>query len=313
MKILLVAPGEMKVPTDGWGAIETIVWEMSSHLKNQGHEIKILNSKNRFKHFSHYIIYNYDFVHIHYDEFVPLWLKFKRYLPIVQSKIFLTSHSPTFLATLSNPNPLLIYNLRKLSGVITLTESQKFALESLQIRASALGNGIDVNKYRFYKETNKRVLLLGKIEERKRQALVAQLESFSGLPIDFVGPFHETLKLSSKNHRVLGSWNRTEVVQNIGRYSALLIASECEGFPLVSLEALAAGVPVIGTFESIPEELRNINGVISTDFNSLPQQIVSILSKNIDVDQRKIMKERLSEMYSWDSLIKKYEEILNNA
>lgn len=44
MRLLLVGPGKMKIPNDGWGAVEIVIWQLKLHLMALGHMIDILNT-----------------------------------------------------------------------------------------------------------------------------------------------------------------------------------------------------------------------------------------------------------------------------
>ena len=48
MKIVLIGPGCMPIPSPGWGAVERIVWDyyqvLSSNIEDMGHEVHIINT-----------------------------------------------------------------------------------------------------------------------------------------------------------------------------------------------------------------------------------------------------------------------------
>ena len=46
MKIVLVAPGFKQFPPQGWGAVESIVWDYYENLSKLGHDIVIVNNTN---------------------------------------------------------------------------------------------------------------------------------------------------------------------------------------------------------------------------------------------------------------------------
>ena len=73
MKISIVGPGEMPIPPTGWGAIETLIWDMRNALISLGHEVQIINEQNLEKIIHMINEYRPDFVHIHYDNFITLY------------------------------------------------------------------------------------------------------------------------------------------------------------------------------------------------------------------------------------------------
>ena len=46
MKISIIGPGLMSIPPKGWGAVETLIWDMHNALIALGHEVDIVNVKD---------------------------------------------------------------------------------------------------------------------------------------------------------------------------------------------------------------------------------------------------------------------------
>ena len=44
MKISIVGPGLMPIPPKGWGAVESLIWDMANALKELGHSVQIINT-----------------------------------------------------------------------------------------------------------------------------------------------------------------------------------------------------------------------------------------------------------------------------
>jgi hypothetical protein len=44
MKIALIGPGIMPIPPDGWGAVESLIWDYAVELDELGHEGMIVNT-----------------------------------------------------------------------------------------------------------------------------------------------------------------------------------------------------------------------------------------------------------------------------
>ena len=46
MKISIIGPGLMSIPPKGWGAVETLIWDMRNALIELGHEVDIINLRD---------------------------------------------------------------------------------------------------------------------------------------------------------------------------------------------------------------------------------------------------------------------------
>ena len=44
MKISIIGPGLMPIPQKGWGAVESLIWDMANALKDLGQEVQIINT-----------------------------------------------------------------------------------------------------------------------------------------------------------------------------------------------------------------------------------------------------------------------------
>ena len=73
MKISIIGPGLMSIPPKGWGAVETLIWDMYNALIALGHEVDIVNVNNPREIIRRVNEYKPDFVHIHYDDWVGLY------------------------------------------------------------------------------------------------------------------------------------------------------------------------------------------------------------------------------------------------
>ena len=46
MKISIIGPGIMPIPPTGWGAVETLIWDMRNALIALGHDVDIINLRD---------------------------------------------------------------------------------------------------------------------------------------------------------------------------------------------------------------------------------------------------------------------------
>jgi hypothetical protein len=72
MRIVLIGPGIMPIPPTGWGAVEILIWDTKNALEQLGHEVHIVNTKDGRQIIDEINTFRPDFVHVHYDEFIPI-------------------------------------------------------------------------------------------------------------------------------------------------------------------------------------------------------------------------------------------------
>ena len=85
MKISIIGPGIMPIPPTGWGAVEILIWDSKNALEKLGHEVQIVNTKDGVEILKQINSFRPDFVHVQYDEFIPL-------IPYIQYPNAITSH-----------------------------------------------------------------------------------------------------------------------------------------------------------------------------------------------------------------------------
>ena len=73
MKISIIGPGLMPIPPKGWGAVQSLIWDMANALKDLGQEVQIINTTDGNKVLAAINEFNPDFVHINYDDFIVLY------------------------------------------------------------------------------------------------------------------------------------------------------------------------------------------------------------------------------------------------
>ena len=88
MKITLVAPGLMPIPPKGWGAVEILVADQAAMLQAAGHQVTIVNQRERTQALKEVVASQPDLVHIHYDEYIG-WAE-----EISCTSVMATSHYP---------------------------------------------------------------------------------------------------------------------------------------------------------------------------------------------------------------------------
>ncbi len=135
-----------------------------------------------------------------------------------------------------------------------------------------------------------------------------------------VGPLEENLKLKTKNLKLedkilfLGNVSNNEVPKYLGIADVFVRSSLSEGLGNSFLEAMAAGVPIIGTpVGGIPDFLRDGETGLFCEVRS-PKSIaekVKLILDDENLRQRLILqgKKLVEEKYDWDLVAQKMREI----
>ena len=241
MKIVLVGPGIMPIPPTGWGAVEILIWDTKNALEKLGHEVKIINTKDGRQIIDQINEFRPDFVHVHYDEFIPI-------IPYIQYPCAITSH----FGYLERPemfngyvNVLNAFTQIK-PNVFCLSEGIKNVYRVMSgIKDEKLfvtPNGVDTSRFRttdMPKYPN-RSIYLAKIDYRKRQHMFQSIDS-----LWFAGNIADNRFNTDKNY--LGEWSKEVLFKDLTDYGNLVLLSDGEAHPLVCMEALAAGLGVVVT------------------------------------------------------------------
>lgn len=171
-------------------------------------------------------------------------------------------------------NSFIEYEMRLFSNAdhfISISDTIKRELSHFykiaSSKISVIENGIDINKFSPKKGAliNFKVISVGRFVYRKgfQDLISASQEVCSKYPHAEIiiigdGPLKEKLREQiytqglENNVRLLDSTSNDEIINQLRKSSMFVIPSYYEGLPLVLLEALACGLPVVGT---------NINGI----------------------------------------------------
>jgi len=239
MKISIIGPGLMPIPPKGWGAVESLIWDMANALKDLGHEIQIINTTDPNKVLSSIKEFDPDFVHINYDDFIVLY-------PHIDKPKAMTSH----FGYLERPDMMNgyvnIFNKFQdmKPNVFCLSEGIKniyrifsnFPEEQLFVTP----NGVNIDAFDFKEEPAHphRSMYLAKVDYRKRQHLFQNIDSlwFAGNIVDE--------RYDTKNN-YLGEWSKEQLYKELTDYGNLVLLSDGEAHSLVIMEAFAAGLGVV--------------------------------------------------------------------
>jgi glycosyltransferase involved in cell wall biosynthesis len=256
----------MKMPAQGWGAVELLVWNQAAFFRSQGCEVAILNSWG-IKDWLTAILWQPTVIVNHYDVFAFRSFMISR---LTHRPLVSISH----YADLDKPSrwdfffEQYFHWFKKSDKIVALSPgTATFLRKSVsEDKVRVIPNGVPVKNFKGG-ESSGRLLYLGKVEPRKRQVETQLL----GLDhqIDFVGQvvderFHSLDNGAKLNF--LGPWTRSEVFDNIHKYAAICLFSVTEGDALVLYEAQAAGLGVFVTDGALGSQSLDLPWVVRVDF-----------------------------------------------
>ena len=237
MKIVLIGPGIMPIPPTGWGAVEILVWDTKIALEKLGHEVLIINTKNGREIIDQINNFKPDFVHVHYDEFIPI-------VPFIQYPNAITSH----FGYLERPKMFGGYTnvanefMRIKPNVFCLSEGiEKVYNVMFNVpNTFVTPNGVNVDEFNFVSDPEHpdRSIYLAKVDYRKRQHLFQSIDS-----LWYAGNIADDRFNTKKNY--LGEWSKDRLYNELTDYGNLVLLSDGEAHPLVCMEALASGLGVV--------------------------------------------------------------------
>ena len=301
MKIVLIGPGIMPIPPTGWGAVEILVWDTKVALEKLGHEVLIINTKNGREIIDKINTFRPDFVHVHYDEFVPI-------VPFIQYPNAITSHygyleRPKMFGgytNVANEFMRIKPNVFCLSEGIEKVYNVMFNIPNTFITP----NGVNVNEFNFVSdpEHSDRSIYLAKIDYRKRQHLFQSIDS-----LWYAGNIADDRFNTKKNY--LGEWSKDRLYNELTEYGNLVLLSDGEAHPLVCMEALVAGLGVVvcewgkANLDTTKEFITVIPEDKIEDISYVEEQIIK--NREYSVAHRDEIRE-YGEQFDWVKVIEKH-------
>jgi len=239
MRISIVGPNT-PIPPVGWGAVESLIWDMKLTLNDMGHDVQIINVGDPYDIVNKINQYRPDFVHINYDDWVGLY-------PYIQYPCSVTTH----FAYIERPEMMGPYKQRIFDlfskikpNVFGLSEGINQIYNKLadipEQRLYLNPNGVNLNAFKVSTKPKyiDRSIYLAKIDSRKRQHLFQNISS-----LYYAGNIADEKFDQTKNY--LGEWSKKELQSSLTDYANLVLLSDGEAHPLVCMEAFAAGLGVV--------------------------------------------------------------------
>ena len=301
MKIVLIGPGIMPIPPTGWGAVEILVWDTKIALEKLGHEVLIINTKNGREIIDQINNFKPDFVHVHYDEFIPI-------VPFIQYPNAITSH----FGYLERPKMFGGYTnvanefMRIKPNVFCLSEGiEKVYNVMFNVpNTFVTPNGVNVDEFNFVSDPEHpdRSIYLAKVDYRKRQHLFQSIDS-----LWYAGNIADDRFNTKKNY--LGEWSKDRLYNELTDYGNLVLLSDGEAHPLVCMEALASGLGVVvcewgkANLDTTKEFITVIPEDKIEDISYVEEQIIK--NREYSVDHRDEIRE-YGEQFDWVKVIEKH-------
>jgi len=241
MKISIIGPGIMPIPPTGWGAVETLIWDMRNALIALGHEVDIVNVNDPKKIIQKVNQFKPDFVHIHYDDWVGLY-NYIQYPCACTSHFGYLEREEMFNGYVNIANAFaqikprifcLSEGIKKVYSVLMNIPKEKLFISP---------NGVNTSAFRSTDAPHHadRSIYLAKVDYRKRQHLFQSIDS-----LYYAGNIADDRFDKEKNY--LGEWSKEFLYNNLTEYGNLVLLSDGEAHPLVCMEAFAAGLGVVVT------------------------------------------------------------------
>ena len=293
----------MPIPPTGWGAVEILIWDTKNALEKLGHKVHIVNTKDGRQIIDEINNFRPDFVHVHYDEFIPI-------VPYIQYPNAITSH----FGYLERPemfngyvNILNAFTQIK-PNVFCLSEGIKNVYKVMSgisdEKLFVTPNGVNTSKFRVTEEPKypDRSIYLAKIDYRKRQHLFQGISS-----LWFAGNNADPRFNTKKNY--LGEWSKDVLYEDLTDYGNLVLLSDGEAHPLVCMEALAAGLGVVvcewgkANLDTNKEFITVIPEAKINDLEYVEDAIIR--NREYSISHREEILE-YSKEFEWTNVIEKY-------
>jgi len=301
MRIAHIQPSVIRIPPNGWGAIEKIIWDYKQELEFLGHEVSIVN-------LSELDPSNFDIVHCH---------MFDQALHLAEKGIpYFYSHHDHHSMVWGTESANFRLNLEAMQKAEVAFVHAKSSIDTFERVPFYLPHGVNRNYFQYRIRENKyrpRIIIVGnnglagtdKVFDRKGFRYAIEAAEKLGLEITLVAPretqerfFEENpeLRYSNLNYVYDATEEELKNAYNVADIMVHATYVEAGHPPLTPLEALSCGIPVIGTpmGEDVPliECERDTQSVIEAINFLIPQ----IKTYSIKADE-------VAEKYNWKNIV----------
>lgn len=322
---LVIGPGMMPVPPVGWGAVETIIDEMSTQLATS-RPTMVLNSSSLLSWFRAFRI-RHEVLHVHSDTaFVKAsrW----RFLNNRSTPIVIWMHDPYldqpalwgvgFHSRWTNVKRHLRSGdvFVALSSSIASVVSQQLPNTILILpNASSFKPRIELNP-------DRDLLVLGKVTTRKKQFELSELVLW-GNEITFVGPITDQRVIESvanepqaaRSQAFVGEWTRSELAEKMSSFKVLLLASKAEADALVLYEAQLAGLSIVCSRHALGAQDAELPWIYTHETDASLEQLQQLCALAIqeNVQHRPRIIDYAQDNFLWSDRIERLDECLQRS
>lgn len=225
---------------------------------------------------------------------------------------------------------------KNIEKLISVSSSAAYRIENnFNVKCEVIPNMVDTEHFKYKPEIVKSnevfvFLAVGSLISRKGYDLLisafARAELGKNVIIKIVGEGKlrgQIQKLIneyelSKNIFLLGSKTKEEIVDLMQQSDAFVLASRAETFGVVFIEAMACGLPVIGTSCGGPEEFINQSNGLVVPVNDVTSLTIALKKMYSDINRydRKIIAHECERSFSSEKIVKQlekiYKEVLTN-
>lgn len=255
----------------------------------------------------------YDVIHCHFGNIGSYISKLKD-MGIPIGKLYTTFHGYDVTAYLQK-NGDDVYDILFKNGDIFLPISEFWKRKIIDLgcdesKIIVHHMGVDTSKFNYKapKKTIKNIVSVARLVEKKGvkysiKAVAELVNEYDCIQYSILGdgPLKNNLaslinELNAENHiKLLGWMEQKEIIKSLQEADLLIVPSvtstngDMEGIPVVIMEAMAMGIPVISTYHSgIPEIIESgKTGFLVEEKNSneLYQKLDSIIKENINLNE----------------------------
>lgn len=237
MRIVQVCSGGLPIPPPGWGAVEVIVWDLTTRLQELGHEVLIVNERDTPTSIAQIRAFQPDVVHVHLKHDV---------LPHLRDlNVLVTWHCAHF----DNPEDENFKILLNESHVRISVHAEAVRRAFLSMgcspdRLHVIPNGANERLFHYSETCSNpdRSIYLALIDERKKQYRYQSIDS-----IDFFGITFDFGKFDPSHPNYKGQMMRDDLFQRLTTYANSVLLSDSETHSLSLCESLLAGLGVVAS------------------------------------------------------------------
>lgn len=262
IRVLIVGPGEKRIPVSGWGAVELVIANQVRDLKQSGFVVDLVNSWNIIDWLKCFAR-KPQVVICHYDVFA---LRARLFCKWFGAKCVTLTHY-AYAQQPSRWDPQFgryAKNISKSDVFVALNAQIAGVFSTLypSLKVVVIPNGIDVNRIASSGD-HRGAICLGKVEPRKRQVAIArQLTGDENIRFvgDVIDPAFDELSPKQKS-LFIGPWSRIEVESKLANFATLFLLGDGEADALVLYEAQAAGLEILTNEASVGAQNQNLSWI----------------------------------------------------